>query len=53
MKDLKKISELLEIEELSTFDQNALEGGGTKKKKKETVRGDGDTTIGSGNDVDV
>ena len=53
MKDLKQISELLDIEELSSFDQTALEGGGDKQKQKQTVRGDGDTTIGSGNDVDV
>jgi hypothetical protein len=52
MKDLKKISEILEIEELSPFDQTASEGGGEKQGGKQQ-RGDEDTTIGSGTDVGV
>ena len=53
---LKEIKDFLEVEELSTLEQLAVQGGGKKEKqkdKKDQKKGDKDTDTLTGNDVDV
>ena len=53
---LKEIKDFLEVEELSTLEQAAVQGGGDKqkeKKKENQKKGDKDTDTLTGNDVDV